>query len=556
MSNRTFTITQDGTSRTFSVNTGVGPAGAAGANGLAYEVKSSSFTAASNGVYTAVATLTVTDPTPAEGLRFTVHVRSGTATVGGVAYATAGTMIERIYHSGAWTNSVYLSNLDSDLSTFSLPANTTISTFGATLVASASASAARTALVLDINQSDSESYEAGSISTAASEFAEGGFINTSASGFSAGGNITTAGGGGSIDTTGTGSIEFGVSETRTTLSGTATTARAISLPDADGTLALTSDITAGNATTIATALNAGTERTTAADSDKIAVTSPAGGWMSLTTLWTWISTKLAAITSQTIGGVISFSSTTRPTSSGSGEVAATSLITLTDSKTENHFTRNLFRMATGSVSGTGTVARRAVSQGIIDGDCATTTSAGAFYKITLVGAGGSLQGNAISCVDLSSSWQFMLRMSMRMASSNGHLLFCVGADGASGVPSSGVNVGFEITSQTSVRLWRCNSGAAVYSSAGTISNASAATKTHDHFFWLVNSGSGTLSLYYANKTFAAVNPARPASPICTLSGVASGGTGSTLPAIFLRSIDTPLGNVAELLLRDASFTEY
>ena len=54
-----------------------------------------------------------------------------------------------------------------------------------------------------------------------------------------GGSITTKDGGGSINTTGTGSIGFGTVGTRTTLTGTATADRAISLPNAGGTLALT-----------------------------------------------------------------------------------------------------------------------------------------------------------------------------------------------------------------------------------------------------------------------------------------------------------------------------
>lgn len=61
----------------------------------------------------------------------------------------------------------------------------------------------------------------------------------------AGGSITTSNGGGSIDTTGTGSIGFGITGTRTTVTGTATADRAISLPNASGTLALLSDITGG-----------------------------------------------------------------------------------------------------------------------------------------------------------------------------------------------------------------------------------------------------------------------------------------------------------------------
>jgi hypothetical protein len=81
---------------------------------------------------------------------------------------------------------------------------------------------------------------------------------------------------------------------------------------------------------IATALNAGTQDTTAADTDRLAVTHPAGGWMLLSTLWTWITTKLGALTSITAGGAWSFSSTTRPTSAGTGTPAETSLITRAD----------------------------------------------------------------------------------------------------------------------------------------------------------------------------------------------------------------------------------
>lgn len=56
-----------------------------------------------------VASATFTDPTPVEGGSFTVKVLNGTATVGGTAYSTYGTIIERSYHSGAWqTNRVYI----------------------------------------------------------------------------------------------------------------------------------------------------------------------------------------------------------------------------------------------------------------------------------------------------------------------------------------------------------------------------------------------------------------------------------------------------------------
>jgi hypothetical protein len=71
--------------------------------------------------------------------------------------------------------------------------------------------------------------------------ASGGSIYTYGSN-SLGGTINTSDGGGSINTRGTGSIGLGVSGTRTTLTGTATEDRAISLPNASGTIALTNTL--------------------------------------------------------------------------------------------------------------------------------------------------------------------------------------------------------------------------------------------------------------------------------------------------------------------------
>ena len=67
-------------------------------------VISANQTAVNDGAYTVVAPATFTDPSPVEGKGFTVIVRNGTATVGGTAYAVAGTVIRRIFHSGAWAN--------------------------------------------------------------------------------------------------------------------------------------------------------------------------------------------------------------------------------------------------------------------------------------------------------------------------------------------------------------------------------------------------------------------------------------------------------------------
>jgi hypothetical protein len=72
-------------------------------------------------VHHVTASATFTDPTPEQGASYIVKVLNGTATVGAVAYATYGTIIERSYHSGSWqTNRVYLNKaqLDTTYATF------------------------------------------------------------------------------------------------------------------------------------------------------------------------------------------------------------------------------------------------------------------------------------------------------------------------------------------------------------------------------------------------------------------------------------------------------
>jgi hypothetical protein len=83
----------------------------------------------------------------------------------------------------------------------------------------------------------------------------GGPINTSGGGgaintYGNGGSIDTSNGGGSINTSGTGAIQLGTTGTRTTVSGTATADRDIDYPDADGIVALTSDLSAITAESI------------------------------------------------------------------------------------------------------------------------------------------------------------------------------------------------------------------------------------------------------------------------------------------------------------------
>lgn len=84
---------------------------------------------------------------------------------------------------------------------------------------------------------DGNTFAAGSITTTGGDSAVGGNINTAGGTSGPGGSIITANGGGSFDSTGTGTIQLGVSGTRTTLTGSASTDRAISIPDIAGPLA-------------------------------------------------------------------------------------------------------------------------------------------------------------------------------------------------------------------------------------------------------------------------------------------------------------------------------
>lgn len=73
-----------------------------------------------------------------------------------------------------------------------------------------------------------------------------------------------------------------------------------------------------------------TAKTTLVDADEISITDSAASYgnkrATLTNLWTWIVTKLGALTSLTVGGSWNFASATRPISSATGLPAATSLM--------------------------------------------------------------------------------------------------------------------------------------------------------------------------------------------------------------------------------------
>jgi hypothetical protein len=78
--------------------------------GGGYTVVSSNTTASNDTNYTVVANSTFTDPSPTEGKGYVVYVRNGTATIGGTGYSV-GSLLFRVFHSGAWSTREYKSNL-------------------------------------------------------------------------------------------------------------------------------------------------------------------------------------------------------------------------------------------------------------------------------------------------------------------------------------------------------------------------------------------------------------------------------------------------------------
>jgi hypothetical protein len=268
---------------------------------------------------------------------------------------------------------------------------------------------------------------------------------------------------------------------------------------------------------------------------------------------------VAMVDAETHTGAHAFSSTTRPTSAGTGTPAATSLMTRDDVAAHAYFSRRLFGNCSGTTGGggSGAISRRAAANGLFDGDISTSATLGAFYKINIVSGitSSSLMGVAASgSVNLSAKWSMFFRVALQMGT-NSHFYLCIGADGVSGVPSSGTSVGMEITSATVARLFRCNAGAAVYSSNATISGITTSSQTTDLFFWVDNDGAGNLSLFFAPKLFSAAMPAKPATAIATLSGVASGFTGSDV-AMYLRATAASPSVFTSLVMRDVVFTEY
>lgn len=119
---------------------------------------------------------------------------------------------------------------------------------------------------LSITGSASGTNSAGTLAIGGGSAGAGGTIDVSGGASAAGGSITTANGGGAINTQGVGSIGLGVAATRTTLVGSATTARTVTIENETGNLPVIAgalDVASGKTGTISNTLTfAGTDGST------------------------------------------------------------------------------------------------------------------------------------------------------------------------------------------------------------------------------------------------------------------------------------------------------
>jgi hypothetical protein len=259
----------------------------------------------------------------------------------------------------------------------------------------------------------------------------------------------------------------------------------------------------------------------------------------------------------TFTGAQAFSSTTLPTSSGTNAPTPTSLVHLAAATAHNYLSRRVFPNCASRVLGAASVARRGAAAGVIDGDITTTSLLGDYFRVDMLGngAGSFLANPDAGAVHLQTKWSLMTRVALNYGT-NTHAYLTIGDNGNSGIPASGISVGVELTSPTTAKLYYRN-GASLTQSAqpGTISGITTATATQDLFFWVDCDGAGGLALYFATKTMVGGTiPAKPTTPIATLTGLASAWTGTGAGWNIRATANNPQVYSA-LQFRDAVFTE-
>jgi len=261
------------------------------------------------------------------------------------------------------------------------------------------------------------------------------------------------------------------------------------------------------------------------------------------------------VDAETHTGAHAFSSTTRPTSAGTGTPAATSLVTLADVSNYAHFSRDLFRDTTINAVSTGaTVRRNAPSVGVLDGDISTSGVNGSYIRAAIIT--GSLDNyfDGNSAISFSRPWTLFTKIALNLTA-NTQWYLGVGVNATTGIPSSGTNIGFQFTANNSVRLWRCNGGAATFSTAGAVSNLPVSYPyTGFHYTWLECVGNGTINLYIDYAAFGSAPKIKPTTALCTLTGVGASASANAISS-FLYATGTP-GGFTSNAIGDCRFLEF
>jgi len=264
---------------------------------------------------------------------------------------------------------------------------------------------------------------------------------------------------------------------------------------------------------------------------------------------------VAMVDAETHTGAHAFSSTTRPTSAGTGTPAATSLITLSDVSNYSHFSRNLFSSIVLTASGVGATVRRiTVASGVFDGDLSTLSVNGSYIRTQISSSSLDNYHDGASAVSFSRPWTLFTKIALNLTA-NTQFHLGVGVDATTGIPSSGTNIGFQFTANNSVRLWRCNGGAATFSTAGAVSNLPVSYPyTGFHYIWLECVGNGTINLYIDYAAFGSGPKIKPTTALCTLTGVGASASARVISS-FLYATGTP-GGFTSNAIGDCRFLEF
>lgn len=205
-----------------------------------------------------------------------------------------------------------------------------------------------------------------------------------------------------------------------------------------GTGASTADNAIGN---LFPGVASATEKTTAVDADLVAIADSAASSaikrLTLANLWAYVTTKIGAITSITASGAWSFSSTTRPTSSGTGSAAATSLVTRADVEGlvgYNYLPFNSSMILANYNTGTPTRGLQDVTMQLITGTTGTASLAG--YMFAAANNQGFLPylGNEAQ-ISWNQKFRFRFGVSQLVLDGDGVVWIWIGSNPAGSAPS-------------------------------------------------------------------------------------------------------------------------